>query len=369
MNEPMDEQDGVDLDRLLGRIHRSTDGYVPGALTRKRRARAGAWSVAGVGAVAAAGLVVSGVLTPDDGAAPQAVPVATAAPTAPTPVPTSGGGAVVEPVVFVKEARTAVEKLDLKHMIVSVTTTDGSQHPDEPKLESGVDREFYAGDGTASRWINIVDVPGATTDDSGSEEVKKVVPGTKNGLMTYWYVDPRVGAYAKFRLDVGAPGSTTADLVVEWITNLGNLLKTVQGMTALDGVVSSAPTTTKVDGRPAVCIRLSGGAETSGGWEAQDSDGDVKKAIAKDEAFIARFSKKQLDWSTRTCFDRQTRLPVLHTYSYHYQLDEYDSPSRTEKTDTYAWLPRNATTEKLLEPDLKGLRRVTQHQLGVLVMK
>jgi len=337
----------------------------------------GAWSVAGVGAVAAAGFVVSGVVAPDDGAAPQAVPAVSTTAAAsggsdtPSVTPPDPGG---ETVAYVKEARTAVTQLDLKHMIVSVTTKEGTQHPDEDSLGADVDRQVYAGDGSASHWTSLKDVAGAVGSTVEDQEVKRVVPDAKDGLTTYWYISPRVGAYARFQMATGANGASLSDAIVEQLEELTTTLRAVQAMVGVDGVRSSAPATSTVDGRPAVCIRMSGDASTWAGWGAQ-STAEAERAVEQERARLERLSAEDrkrlevdsvLDWTSRTCIDPESRLPVLSMYSYHHQLAAFDSPSRRVHSETYEWLPKNATTEKLLEPDLKGLRRVTQHELGLL---
>ncbi len=248
---PGAEQDGLDLDDLLGRIHGNTDGHAPGSLTRRRRVQVGAWGVAGVGAVAAAGLVVSGVLTPDGGAAPQAAPpVSTTTPHPATPATTPQGGATAAAVVYVKKARSAVARLAMKDMIVSSEDSDGIKHPDDAKVDTSITRQVLAGDGSASRWTLVKELDGSVgTDATGDQEVKKAVPGAEDGRMTYWYVSPRKGVYAEFPWSVGGGDASVPDQIRDYLATVSQTLWTVEQMAALKGVTSSPVTTTTINGK------------------------------------------------------------------------------------------------------------------------
>ena len=380
MIERLDEEDGVDLERLLDRVHENSDGFVPGGLTRQRRARVGAWSVAGVGVVAAAGLVVSGVLAPDDGATPLAEStdsaVVTRAPSA-GPSPTAAPrGVTGESVVYVEQARAAVADLDLTTMVVSIKDTFGVKHPGEKELSFLSHQDVSAGDGSGTHFTSLPDSPASRYDDSGDQEVKGFAPGSKPGdPMVHWYISPRHGIYAAVPLSAEAT-ERLPGLIADEVAELRNLLKTVQGMTARDDVVSSAPRETTIHGRRAVCIRSSGDAANASGWYARYSDGDVDRVIAEDRARMAGLSAKDrkrlsedrpLDWKSRTCFDTETRLPVLYEFDDHYQLSQFTSPSYREQTFEYTWVPQGtAEAKRLLAPDLHGLRKVSFKEFGRL---
>ncbi|MFC8730888.1 hypothetical protein ACFT5B_00320 [Luteimicrobium sp. NPDC057192] len=366
---PGAEQDGLDLDGLLGRIHGNTDGKAPGGLTRQRRVQVGAWGVAGIGAVAAAGLVVSGVLTPDGGTSPEAAPhvPATTTPHAAASAATPQGGVTAETVVYVKKARSAVARLALKDMIVSSEETDGIKHPDDAKMDTTSTREVLAGDGSASRWTDVKELDGQVgTDMTGDQEVKKAIPGAEDGRMTYWYVSPRKGVYAEFPWSVGDGDPSVPDQIKDYVATVSRTLETVEEMAALKGVTSSPVTTTTIDGKEAVCLRMKGDGVTSVGWGATKGKGGstAEQAVKSYQKALKAMGKNVrtdvVDWSSRTCFDPETQLPVLHTYSTHYQLAELKTPSYSTHTTRYAWLPRNASTEKLVAPDLEGLQQVSR---------
>ncbi len=253
--------------------------------------------------------------------------------------------------------------LALKNMIVSIESSDGFKHPDEKKVDTAVTREVIAGDGSASRWTDLKEFDGAVgTDSTGDQEVKKAVAGAKDGRMTYWWVSPRKGAYTEFPLSVGDGDPSVPRQLKDEVASLGKLLRTVEQMSQLEGVTTSPVSTATIHGKTAVCLRMKGGAATSVGWGVSDGSGSAKKAVEQYRKAAKHDGKKVatdvVDWSSRTCFDPDTERPVLHTYSTHYQLDQFKAPSYSTHTTRYKWLQRKATSEKLVAPDLDGLRKL-----------
>ncbi|HWK91282.1 MAG TPA: hypothetical protein VNR17_03370 [Luteimicrobium sp.] len=361
MIERADEQDGVDLDRILERVHERTDRCAPGGLTRLRRARTGAWSVAGVGAVAAAGLVVSGVLTPDDGASPEAAPAVrvTGAPSAgsgsqapSTPPVTPQGATAGHVVAYVTRAQRAFHETDLADLVVVTTKSGWIKHPGEKKSSNGVDRDIDAGDGHATRWTVITPMDSdGPPEHRGVEELKVAVPGRTDGRMTYWYIDPVAGVYSTFPWAAKTSGRLAVpslpDQIAEFAEKIGKALAAAKEIAAAPGVTTSGPSTSTVDGKAAACLRMSGKGDQAivDGGPGIPADAGVSGA-----------------WSWRVCFDPDTRLPVLSQFETDYQLPQLKRPSHESRTERYEWLPKGPDTEKLFAPDVDGLRKVSRDE-------
>ncbi|MFC8730886.1 hypothetical protein ACFT5B_00310 [Luteimicrobium sp. NPDC057192] len=361
MIERFDEEDGLDLERLLDRVHDRSDAFVPGGLTRRRRARVGAWGVAGVGAVAAAGLVVSGVLAPDDGAAPEAAPpaAATSAKDAPeasaeasAPPVTSQGAATGKVVAYVTRAQRAFHEVDLADLVLVTTKSGWIKHPGEKKSSNGVDRDIDAGDGHATRWTVITPMDSdGPPEHRGVEELKVAVRGRTDGRMTYWYIDPVAGVYSTFPWAAKTTGKLAVpslpDQIAEFAEEIGKALAAAKEIAAAPGVTTSGPSTSPVDGRAAVCLRMAG-------------KGD--QAIVDGGPGIPADRGASGAWSWRVCFDPDTRLPVLSQFDVDYQLPELKRPSHESRTERYEWLPKGPGTEKLFAPGVDGLRKVSRDE-------
>ena len=330
--------DRPDLTGSLTRIHERTAGYQPGGLTRQKRARAGAWGVAGVGAAAAAGLVVAGVTGPGASQQPSAGPSEAATHDVPT-----GTTAVA----YLHRARTVLADVDLDSLVLSIRTTDTSQDVDGAPTVTTVRREALAGDGSASRaWV-----PSASGRGGEDEEVRRSVPGQDR--VTTWWVSPEDGVYTQFVADGGASDknpSAQATQPRNRVAALGARLGEIEKAMSDPGVRTSGPTHTTIDGKAATCVTLSGDGSTALTWLPKaKSKGTVKDSTV-------------LSWSSNTCFDDASNLPLVDTYTQHRDGAATDAVSRWGTSASYRWLPRNAASEKLVAPDLDGLRKVGYQQ-------
>jgi hypothetical protein len=331
-----------DLSGSLARIHERASGFEPGGLTRQKRARVGAWGVAGVGAVAAAGLAVSGVLTPDGGSSPEAAPS-----TAESFSATPQGGATGQAVAYVHRARAAVSGLDLESLILSIRTTDRSQDDGGTNASATVKRDVLAGDGSASRsWVPAAPGKGGPQD----QEVRRAAGADRT---TTWWVSPSKGVYARFvveGLDSDENPSAQATRPGNRVAAIGARLGEIEHAMKVQGVTVSGPTATKVDGRDATCVTLTGDGSTAWVWIPKAK----QKGMGKDASVLS--------WSSRTCFDHASNLPLVDTFTQHRDSAVTDAVSRSGTSASYAWLPRDAASEKLLAPDLDGLRQVSRDQ-------
>jgi hypothetical protein len=375
MNDPIrrlrDESTGpeggdpFDVEAVLAEIHARTAEERPGGLTRRRRTvRLASVGAVGSGLVLAGALVLPG-LVPGAGPGAGDLPVAEPSPTAEVrdgvvgedQTADSTDATVVTAVAYVERARTAVQKVDLTTLVLEVESTFGVQHPGEPALDTSVNRQVTAGDGSAMRWISEKDFGSSVgVETVGDEEVHHVDPAGPEGQMSYWWVSPRAGVYTRFTMpaenwDDIAEG-TGQEQASARIAEIGSTLDEVEALAALPDVVTSDPVEQTVAGRAATCFDLSGpgGAAAGAGAEAGDPSGALGSFW------------DATDWTRTTCFDDATDLPLSDTRSQHYYAGDAAEPSLSVDTAEYTWHPKDDASLALLQPSLDGLREVSRDE-------